>query len=118
MNNGSTLTGSLGIQKRSDGTGGDLSVEGMLMINKDGEMVNILSLIEGRLADSFTYTQSKESDLWQIEHTLNTRFPEVKIYVNGNEVHSRILYETATLTHIDICFVSPCQGCAVLTHIV
>ncbi len=113
MNNGSTLTGSLAIIKRADGTGGDLSVDGTLYVNRNGEQVNVLSL--GRSNVSHTHQQTEESALWQIDHSLMTNFPNVKIFVGGQEVFARILYETATDTHIDICFVISCAGYAVLT---
>lgn len=114
MNNGSTLTGSLAINKRADGTGGDLSVDGTLYVNRNGEQVNILS--SGSSIASHTHQQTEESALWQIDHPLMTTFPNVKIFVGGQEVFARILYETATDTHIDICFVVPCVGYAVLTN--
>ncbi|MDO5566080.1 MAG: hypothetical protein Q4G59_05440 [Planctomycetia bacterium] len=41
MTSGSTLSGSLAITKRTDGTGGDLSVDGTLRVNRDGEMIDI-----------------------------------------------------------------------------
>ncbi len=115
MSNGSTLTGSLAIEKRADNTGGDLSVKGTLSINRDGEMIDVLHLMEGTSPTSFTYTQTEESALWQIDHPLQTQFPKVKIFVGGKEVISRILYETATETHLDIVFVVPCLGYAILT---
>lgn len=115
MNNGSTLTGSLAIEKRADGTGGNLSVEGTLSVNHDGEMVNVLDLVRGVSQTTFTHTQTEESALWQIDHPLQTQFPKIKIFVGGKEVISRILYESATATHIDICFVNPCCGAAILT---
>ena len=115
MNNGSTLTGSLAIEKRADDTGGNLSVEGTLSVNRDGEMVNVLNLTGDVSQLSFTHIQTEESALWQIDHPLQTQFPNIRIFVGGKEVISRVLYETATPIHIDILFVIPCNGYAVLT---
>ena len=115
MTNGSTLTGSLAIEKRADDTGGNLSVEGTLSVNHDGEMVNVLDLIGDVSQMSFIHTQTEESALWQIDHPLQTQFPKIRIFVGGKEVISRVLYEKATLTHIDILFVVPCVGTAILT---
>ena len=113
MDNGSTLTGSLAIKRRADDTGGDLSVDGTLYVNRNGEKVNILSL--GGSTMSHIHQQTEESALWQIDHSLMTKFPNVKIFIDGQEVFARILYEKATDTHIDICFAIPCIGYAILT---
>lgn len=113
MANGSTLTGSLAIKKRADGTGGDLAVNGSLCVNRGGDMVNVLSLGG---SSSYTHHQTEESALWQIDHPLNTRFPHIRIFVNGQEVYARILYETATDSRINISFVGSYAGYAVLTN--
>ena len=113
MSNGSTLTGSLAVLKRPDLSGGDLSVEGTLQVNHNGEMVDVLSLCGSPAY--YTHQQSEESALWQITHSLNTRFPQIRIFVGGQEVLARILYETATDTRIDIVFVNPQAGYAVLS---
>ncbi|MDO5566089.1 MAG: hypothetical protein Q4G59_05485 [Planctomycetia bacterium] len=113
MSKGSTLSGSLAIIQRADGTGGDLSVDGTLYVNRNGEQVNVLQCVTQKA--SHTHQQTEESALWQIDHSLMTNFPKVKIFVGGQEVFARILYETATDTHIDICFVISCAGYAVLT---
>ena len=111
MSSGSTLTGSLDILKRTDGTGGDLSVEGSLFIVRNGERLDVSQ----SRTSTFTFIQPEESALWQIDHPLNSNHPGVIVFVDGREVVTHIVYETATPNHIDICFVYPCCGTAILT---
>ena len=111
MSKGSTLSGSLDILKRTDGTGGDLSVEGSLFILRNGERLDVSQ----RESSAFIFTQSEASALWRINHDLNTKYPDVKVIVDGREVFTHIIYESSTPDHIDICFVFPCCGKAILT---
>lgn len=114
MDNGSTLAGNLTVTKRADTTGGDLSVEGTLRVCREGEMVDVLSL--GQPPVSHLHRQTEQSALWQIDHPLNTRFPAVRLFVENKEVFAHIVYETATDSHIDVSFVNPCVGFAILTY--
>ena len=115
MSRRSVLTGSLEIRKRGDSTGGDLYVEGTLQVNRNGEAVDILSLASS--ITTYRHEQTSPNSVWTVSHSLNTSTPFVKIFVGGREVLSRVAYETATPTQVEIHFVTPCVGEAILLKI-
>ena len=112
MSRRSVLTGSLEIRKQDDSTEGDLYVEGALRVNRDGEAVDVLSLASN--VETYRHEQPTPATVWVVSHWLNTSTPFVRIFVGGREVLSRVAYETATPSQLEIYFVSPCVGTAII----
>ena len=110
MAGGSVLTGSLTVARRSDGSGGDLHVDGALTLTRGSERVNVLSLT----AACARHRQEAASAVWVIDHRLGTCAPLVKIFVGGREVRASIDYAGATSDRIEVYFAVPCAGEAVL----
>ncbi len=110
MAGGSVLTGSLTVAKRSDGSGGDLHVDGTLTVMNGSERVNVLSLT----AACARHRQEVASAVWSIDHSLGTAATFMKIFVGGREVRASIDYAGATASRIEVYFAVPCAGEAVL----
>ena len=110
MAGGSVLTGSLTVAKRSDGSGGDLHVDGALTVTRGSERVNVLSLPIACVR----HRQEAASAVWVIDHTLGTAAPFIKIFVGGREVRASVDYAGATASRIEVNFAVPCAGEAIL----
>lgn len=110
----STLKGNLDVIKRTDQSGGNLSVAGTLTVAVDGTPTDILSLVP----KTYKHIQAVHSYRWEVTHNLGTSEPDVTIFnENGNEVITTIDYHNATDNTIAILFAYPAIGHATIKRV-